>query len=265
MVLGGTSPSPPLGIRAIDDDWDHPVPTGMSESETPRNDMPASSNDPATWSVGGVWLTAGPVREPIEGLLLELLLPNLPNPGLREALVEELGRPVKKLDVALEYLGLSSAGLDLEGGVPLHLVAPKPRRDPWREALVTPGGDCPLGLVLATSDHGRVVLVHEVFTHLTSSERHLVQRYAAMVLAGMRHETIVGRLSRRSRPSRRCWRRAPQVQVLDPSVLWRRGRGHPPTVRKPGPDHPESPPRRGGRQPRLRSAGRVRRGSDQLR
>src|SRR5215510_14754798 len=168
----------------------------MSESEAPRNDMPASSNDPAMWSVGGVWLTAGPVREPIEGLLLELLLPNLPNPGLREALVEELGRPVKKLDVALEYLGLSSAGLDLEGGLPLHLGVPKPGRDPWREALVTPGGDCPLGLVLATIDQGRVVLVHKVFAHLTKGERYLVQHYAAMVLAGMHHQAIVGRLER---------------------------------------------------------------------
>jgi CRP-like cAMP-binding protein len=183
--------------------------------------MPASSNDPPTGSVGGVWLTAGPVREPIESLLLELLLPNLPNPGLREALVEELGRPVKKLDVALEYLGLSSAGLDLEGAVPLHLVAPKPGRDPWRESLVTPGGDCPLGLVLATSDQGRVVLVHEVYTHLAKGERDLVQRYAAMVRAGVRHETIVGRLEREIETFATVLAAARrQVQVLDPSVLW---------------------------------------------
>ena len=193
----------------------------MSDPETPPHSVSASSIDPAAQAAGGVWLTAGPVREPIQGLLLELLLPNQPNPGLREALVEELGRPVKKLDVALEYLGLRPAGLDLEGPVPLHLVAPKPGRDPWREALVTPGGDCPLGLVLATSDGGRVVLVHEVFGHMGEGERHLVQRYATMVLAGEPHEMIVDRLEREIESFAAvlaAGRR--QVQVLDPSVLW---------------------------------------------
>src|SRR5262245_28857211 len=208
---------------------EHPAPPGSfghrgrrdRRLETSRTNMPASSNDPATWSVGGVWLTAGSVREPIDDLLLELLLPTLPNPGLREALVEELGRPAKKLDVALEYLGLRHAGTDLDGAVPLHLVAPKPGRDPWREALVTPGGDCPLGLVLATSDKGRVVLVHEVFTHLAEGERQLVQRYAAMALAGMRHETVVEQLEREIESFATVLAAARrQVQVLDPSVLW---------------------------------------------
>lgn len=195
--------------------------TGLSEPETPPHAVSASSIDPAPQAVGGVWLTAGPVREPIQVLFLELLSPNQPNPGLRDALLEELGRPVKKLDVALEYLGLRHAGLDLEGPVPLHLVAPKPGRDPWREALVTPGGDCPLGLVLATSDQGRVVLVHEVFGHLGEGERRLIQTYAAMVLAGGPHEMIVDRLEREIETFGAVLAAArQQVQVLDPSVLW---------------------------------------------
>ena len=39
----------------------------------------------AVSGVTGMWLSAGPVRETVEGLLLELLLPNQPNAGLREA------------------------------------------------------------------------------------------------------------------------------------------------------------------------------------
>ena len=193
----------------------------MSAQETPPRSDSVSSTEPSAPAVSGIWLMAGPVREPIQGLLLDLLLPNQPNPGLAEALVEELGRPVKKLDVALEYLGLRRTGLDGEGVVPLHLVAPKPVRDPWREALVTPGGDCPLGLVVATSDHGRVALVHEVFGHLGAAERDLVKRYAAMVLAGEAHEMVIERLQREIEAFATVLARArQQVQVLDPSVLW---------------------------------------------
>ncbi len=193
----------------------------MSNPETPPSSVSPSSIARSARAVSGVWLTAGPVQESIEGLLLELLLPNQPNPGLREALVEELGRPVKKLDVALEYLGLRPAGLDVDGPVPLHLVAPKPGRDPWREALVTPGGDCPLGLVLATSDQGRVALVHEVYGHLGAAERRLVQRYATMVVAGAPHDVIVDRLQRGLEIFATVLAAARrQVQILDPSVLW---------------------------------------------
>ena len=100
-------------------------------------------------------------------------------------------------------------------------MAPKPGPDPWREALVIPGGDCPLGLVLATSDRGRVVLVHEVFGHLGEAERHLVHRYAAMVLAGHAHEAIIGRLEREIEAFAAVLARARRhVQTLDPSVLW---------------------------------------------
>src|SRR4029453_12603517 len=97
----------------------------MSAQETPPRSDSVSSTEPSAPAVSGIWLMAGPVREPIQGLLLDLLSPNQPNPGLAEALVEELGRPVKKLDVALEYLGLRRIGLDGGGVVPLPLVATK--------------------------------------------------------------------------------------------------------------------------------------------
>jgi CRP-like cAMP-binding protein len=171
--------------------------------------------------VSAVWLAPGPVREPITELLFELLAPNQPNPGLREALVEELGRPVKKLDVVLEYLGLRRAGSRIEGTVPVVLVTPRAGPDPWREALVTPGGDCPLGLVLATSDRGRVVLVHEVFGHFGEAERHLVRRYAALALEGHPHWEVIGRLGREIEGFPAVLSRARRhVQILDPSVLW---------------------------------------------
>ena len=193
----------------------------MSVRKTPPPVDSAPSIEPPAPTVSGVWLTAGRVREPITKLLLELLAPNQPNPGLREALVEELGRPVKKLDVVLDYLGLRRAGPGIEGAPPLVLVAPKAGLDPWREALVTPGGDCPLGLVLATSDRGRVVLVHEVFGHLGEAERHLVRRYAALALEGHTHGATIGRLEREIEAFTALLARARRhVQVLDPSVLW---------------------------------------------
>ena len=194
----------------------------MSARVSPPPVDSASATEPWPPTVTGVWLTAGPVREPITDLVLDLLAPNQPNPGLREALVEELGRPVKKLGVVLDYLGLHRAGQGFEEAAPpLVLVTPKPGPDPWREALVTPGGDCPLGLVLVTSDRGRVVLVHEVFAHLGEAERHLVRRYTALVLEGHTHGATIDRLEREVEGFAAVLARARRhVQVLDPSVLW---------------------------------------------
>jgi CRP-like cAMP-binding protein len=193
----------------------------MAAGETPPAVDRDSPIEPAAPAVGGVWLTAGRVHEPITELLLELLAPNQPNPGLREALVEELGRPVKKLGVVLDYLSLRPAGPSIEEASPLVLVAPKAGPDPWREALVSPGGDCPLGLVLSTSDRGRVVLVHEVFGHLGEAERHLVRRYADLALEGHTHGATIGRLAREIEAFTAVLARARRhVQVLDPSVLW---------------------------------------------
>ena len=110
----------------------------MSAPDTPVRGDPTLSIEPPASTVRGVWLTAGPVHDPIQRLLLELLAPNQPNAGLREALLEELGRP--------------AVDPPLEATPPCQLVAPKPGPDPWQEALVTPGGDCLLGFVVDTSD-----------------------------------------------------------------------------------------------------------------
>jgi CRP-like cAMP-binding protein/glyoxylase-like metal-dependent hydrolase (beta-lactamase superfamily II) len=193
----------------------------MSAPDTPVRGDPTLSIEPPASTVRGVWLTAGPVHEPIQRLLLELLAPNLSNAGLREALLEELGRPVKKLAVALEYLGLRAVDPPLEATPLCQLVAPKPGPDPWQEALVTPGGDCLLGFVVDTSDRGRVVLLHEVFVHLGQAERDLVRRYVTMVLAGHPHEWIMGQLEREMRGLAAVLARArQQIQILDHSVLW---------------------------------------------
>ena len=173
---------------------DHPVVTGMSEPETPPHAVSASSIDPAPPAVGGVWLTAGPVREPIQGLFLELLSPNQPNPGLLDALLEELGRPVKKLDVALEYLGLRpdrtgsrGTGAAPPGGTEAgaRLVAggagPARGRPPHRAGA-------------GNSDAGPLVLVHEVFDSFAEPEKELVRRYAALAVRGEPHEAIVAAL-----------------------------------------------------------------------
>ena len=66
-----------------------------------------------------------------------------------------------------------------------------------------------------------MVLVHEVFGHLGETERHLVRRYAALVLAGHTHAAIIGRLEREIEAFAAVLARARRhVQVLDPSVLW---------------------------------------------
>ena len=111
----------------------------------------------------GIWLTADPIRLPIEPLLLEMLAPQLPSPTLRRAELEELRRGTKLAEVILEYLGLRSLGRDAQGAVPLHVVTPVAPPDPWRDALLVPGGDQPIGLVVNAADTGPLVLVHEVF------------------------------------------------------------------------------------------------------
>jgi CRP-like cAMP-binding protein len=172
-------------------------------------------------AIAGLWLTAEPVPEAIEPILLEMLVPTQPSVSLREAIVEELGRPAKLADVALEYLGLRPAGLDTKGGCALRLVATKPGRDPWREALTRPGRDCPIGFVVDTIDQGRLVLVHEVFDQLAEGQQDLVRRYAPLALAGRPHEGIVAELCQVVEGFADVLARARrQVQGLDPSVLF---------------------------------------------
>jgi CRP-like cAMP-binding protein len=171
----------------------------------------------------GVWLTPGPVRARIETLLLEMLKPRLPDSVLRESVVEELGRAVKRADVVAEYLGLRTIGLDSEGQAPLVLVQPQPGTNPWREALLVPGGDCPIGVVVSTWDRGPMALIHEVFLHFSPRQQDLVRRYVALATQGDGHERIIQDLSGGPDGAREVTeiiagaRRA--VQFVDPSVL----------------------------------------------
>ncbi len=172
----------------------------------------------------GIWLASEAVGTSIEPLLLSMLAPNLLSLNLCEAEVEELGRGAKLADVALEYLGLKPVGVDAHGAVPIQVVAPTSPRDPWWEALVVPGGDWPIGLVINTADAGPLVLVHEVFGHLGEPEKDLVRRYAALAVRGEPHERIVSAL--REGPgghdgfARALGRARRAVQTLDPTLLW---------------------------------------------
>jgi CRP-like cAMP-binding protein len=183
-------------------------------------DRPGSREPAAAAGVAGVWLGVSPPREPIDTLLLAMLAASQPSTGLREAIVEELGRPAKLTDVILECLGLRAVGVDRSGAYPLYLVAPKPGRDPWREALTLPGGDCPIGFVVGTADHGRIALVHEVFGRFGESQRDLVRRLAALAARAEPHDRIVERLSLEVEGFAATLAAARrQVQALDPSVL----------------------------------------------
>ncbi len=179
------------------------------------------SPEPRGSGVGAVWLTAGPVGEPIEALLLEMLKSAQPSRRLRETLIEEFGRPVKRLEVVLEYLGLALVGRDANGPCPLELVEPRHERDLWRDALLTPAGPCPLGLIVETSDQGRAILMHEVFGELDAAQQELIRRYAARALTGEPHARILEAMRRdgdEPEPTLAAARR--RVQGLDPSVLF---------------------------------------------
>ena len=174
--------------------------------------------------LAGVWLNAGPVQTPIETLLLEMVAPSQPNPILQRSVIEDLHYAVKRLEVVLEYMDLREVGADAEGEIPLVLAAPRSDRDPWREALLLPGGDCPIGFVLNTRDRGRVALVHEVFAGFSPIQKDLVRRSAGLAARGQGHDAIVAGLAggpegiRRHAELMADARR--QVQSLDPSVLF---------------------------------------------
>src|SRR6266581_894458 len=105
----------------------------------------------------GIWLSAESVQTPIETLVIDMLASNLPNRVLREAELEELRRGAKLADVALEYLGLRTISVDGDGEIPLRVVASHSPRDSWREALVLPEGDRPIGILINTADAGPLV------------------------------------------------------------------------------------------------------------
>src|SRR5574342_807167 len=105
-------------------------------------------------SLTGIWLSAEAVQTRIETLIIDMLAANLPSRALREAELEELRRGAKLADVALEYLGLRTVTIDADGEIPLRVVASYSPRDPWREALVLPEGDRPIGILINTADVG---------------------------------------------------------------------------------------------------------------
>ena len=142
----------------------------------------------------GIWLSAEAVQTPIETLVIAMLASNLPSRLLREAELEELRRGANLADVALEYLGLRTISVDGDGEIPLRVVGSLSPRDSWREALVLPEGDRPIGVLINTADAGPLVLVHEVFDSFAEPEKELVRRYAALAVRGEPHEAIVAAL-----------------------------------------------------------------------
>lgn len=173
----------------------------------------------------GLWLNPGPVSTSIEPLLLHMLERTHPDPMLRQAVLEELQRRTKFKDVILRALGLQEHSVDREGDCPLWIVAlDKDAPHPWQDAILTPGGDCPIGFVVNTYDYGKIVLVHEVFYALTLEQQALIRRYAALTMRGRSHDKILAMLHHDAaqnshaltglRDARR------RVQILDPSVLF---------------------------------------------
>src|SRR6266498_2337328 len=171
----------------------------------------------------GIWLSAEPIQTPIDTLVIDMLASNLASRALREAELEELRRGVKLADVALEYLGLRTISVDGDGDSPLRVVASDSPRDSWRDALVLPEGDRPIGILINTAYAGPLVLVHEVFDRFTEPEKELVRRYAALAIRGEPHEAIVAALrtgvgEAGLTKGLRAMRRS--VRLLDPTVLF---------------------------------------------
>jgi CRP-like cAMP-binding protein len=168
----------------------------------------------------GIWLSADPPHASVEPLVLELLEPNFPNPVLRRAAIEELGRGVKLADVVVESLGLRTVAVEEHGGHSVRLVTAQLSRDPWREALVALGSDRPIGLIIQTADAGPLVLVHDVFARFEEREKDLVRRYAELAVGGASHERIVTMLGRHPAFGEALSAAGRTVQLLDPAVLF---------------------------------------------
>jgi hypothetical protein len=139
--------------------------------------------------------------------------------------LEELQRRTKLKDVVLRALGLHERSVDREGECPLWVVSlEKSLQHPWHEALLTSGGDCPIGVVVNTYDHGKIVLVHEVFHALTQEQQTLIRRYAALTMRGRSHDRILAMLkqgtARNSHTLTMLRDARRRVQILDPSVLF---------------------------------------------
>jgi CRP-like cAMP-binding protein/L-ascorbate metabolism protein UlaG (beta-lactamase superfamily) len=148
-----------------------------------------------------------------------------PDGVFREAVLEDMQRRTKFKDVIIRALGLQQRGVDALGECPLWIMAmDKGGQHPWQQALLTPGGDCPIGLIVNTYDYGKIVLIHEVFCDLTPEQQAVIRRYAVLTLRGRSHERVLLLLNAHAseplyvqtilREARR------RVQVLDPSVLF---------------------------------------------
>jgi hypothetical protein len=175
--------------------------------------------------IRGLWLNPGPVTASIEPLLLNMLELTHPDLLLRQAVLEELQRRTKFKDVIFRALGLQEHSVDREGDCPLWVVElTKDVQHPWHDAILMPGGDCPIGFVVQTYDYGKIVLVHEVFYALTPEQQGLIRRYAALTMHGKSHDRILATLNQDATQNghaltvlREARRR---VQILDPSILF---------------------------------------------
>src|SRR5262252_638294 len=103
----------------------------------------------AATELRGLWLNPGLVSTSIKPLLLHMLERTHPDPVLRQAVLEELQRRTKFKDVILRALGLQEHSIDQGGTYSLWIVAlVKHVQHPWQDALLMPGGDCPIGFVV---------------------------------------------------------------------------------------------------------------------
>lgn len=172
----------------------------------------------------GIWLNPGEVTSSIEALLLRMLEPSQPDLHLRQAILEEFQREAKHRDVILRYLNLQERGLDKQFAPPLCLVVPHGTVDPWRELLLVHGGDCPIGFVVNSYDHGQQVFVHEIFQRFSLLQQELIHHYAMLALRGRSHDRIVRVLSRigssKGRAAAIMQEARRRVQGLDSSVLF---------------------------------------------
>jgi CRP-like cAMP-binding protein len=177
----------------------------------------------------GIWLTDGPTLTPIETLLFDMLEATVPRFSQRRAVIEELERPVKLLDVVLECLDLESVGADAASQYPLLLVTPHSEWNPWEAALLAPQGTCPIGLIVNTHDRGRVALVHKVVADFPAPLQDLVRRYVALSATITSHAQIVDVLKTGPDGARGLAQLLAdarrRLQVLNPSVLLSRSGG----------------------------------------
>lgn len=172
----------------------------------------------------GIWLSPDRVEASIEPLLFHMLEPQQPHTELRQTVLEELTRRVKRKDVVLQYLGLRDVETDQDGAIPLHIVAPTQEQTPWREALLLRQSPCPIGFVFNTADYGRVAVVHEVFRQLPQTQKDVIRHYAALAARGKTHEQILTALRRREGGADRTRKLLQdarrRMQSLDRSVLF---------------------------------------------